>query len=155
MSQKLIYVPYEKYGYGSCDLVLVGEAPGAAEEKQLRPFCGKSGQFLRRALEDNLDIGLYSYAMTNVLKVRPEDNRTPTKKEIKSWLPLLKKELQEFMLTDQHWSVVNIVAVGKVAKKALDLLEVEYYYIHHPAWVMRNRTKMKEWEKQIRKIGHG
>jgi len=69
-------------------LVLVGEAPGAEEDRTGRPFVGKAGQLLDRVLaEAGLDRD--SVAVVNVLQCRPPGNRTPTTTEAvrcRGWL---------------------------------------------------------------------
>ncbi|HEY6746249.1 MAG TPA: uracil-DNA glycosylase [Mycobacteriales bacterium] len=69
-------------------LVLVGEAPGAEEDRTGRPFVGKAGQLLDRVLaEAGLDRG--AVAVVNVLQCRPPGNRTPTTTEAvrcRGWL---------------------------------------------------------------------
>ena len=80
------------YGPVPCDVMLIGEAPGAEEEAQGRPFVGKSGELLQRTLQD---AGLNHEAcyITNVYKYRPEGNRTPTEDEIREHWPMLVDEL--------------------------------------------------------------
>jgi DNA polymerase len=69
-------------------LVLVGEAPGAEEDKAGRPFVGKAGRLLDQLLaEAGLDRG--TVAVLNVLQCRPPGNRTPTTTEAtrcRGWL---------------------------------------------------------------------
>lgn len=69
-------------------LVLIGEAPGADEDRTGRPFVGRAGQLLDRVLaEAGLDRG--SVAVVNVLQCRPPGNRTPTTTEAvrcRGWL---------------------------------------------------------------------
>lgn len=69
-------------------LVLVGEAPGADEDRTGRPFVGKAGQLLDRVLaEAGLDRS--TVAVVNVLQCRPPGNRTPTTTEAvrcRGWL---------------------------------------------------------------------
>lgn len=61
-------------------LVIVGEAPGATEDAEGRPFVGKGGQLLDRLMaEAGLRRGETS--VLNVLKCRPPNNRTPTRAE--------------------------------------------------------------------------
>ena len=63
-------------------IVLVGEAPGAAEEKTGKPFMGRAGKLLDRLLTSlNLQDKVY---ITNPVHCRPPDNRKPTKKEIEA-----------------------------------------------------------------------
>ena len=82
------------YGHGPvpADIMIVGEAPGAEEEAQGVPFVGKSGQLLSNALQD-AGINREACYITNVVKFRPEGNRTPTQEEIINGWPLLVDEL--------------------------------------------------------------
>ena len=74
------------------DVMLVGEAPGASEDKQGRPFVGRAGRFLGDLLaEAGLDRD--SVYITNVVKARPPKNRDPTKAEVEHWMPVLEQEL--------------------------------------------------------------
>lgn len=61
-------------------LMLLGEAPGAAEAKTGKPFMGQAGKLLDRILDAiGLDRDAY---ISNLARCRPPDNRTPTKREI-------------------------------------------------------------------------
>ena len=62
-------------------LLLVGEAPGAAEDETGRPFVGKGGQLLDRLLEE-AGLERHLIAVANTLKCRPPSNRTPTRAEM-------------------------------------------------------------------------
>ncbi|WP_049928987.1 uracil-DNA glycosylase [Halopiger goleimassiliensis] len=77
----------------SADAMLVGEAPGEQEVNQGEPFVGQAGHQLDRALEaigyDRRD--LY---VTNLVKVRPPENRDPRVAEIEAWRPVLEAELE-------------------------------------------------------------
>jgi uracil-DNA glycosylase family 4 len=64
-----------------CNGMILGEAPGAEEDRQGRPFVGASGALLEEALH-NSGIGREQVYITNAYKYRPEDNRTPTEDEI-------------------------------------------------------------------------
>lgn len=135
------------------DLIVIGEAPGKSEAEIGEPFVGRSGKLLKTIINDvypNLKI-----YYTNVVKVRPDDNRTPTNEEIKSWLPLLVHELADF-------NPKGIIAVGLTAGKALsdnfkiELQEVRskvhtyskfgnnvpYVITYHPAYILRNRAAL-------------
>lgn len=81
-------------GVGSfdADVMLVGEAPGGNEVKQGEPFVGRAGQQLDRILED-LGIAREDLYITNLVKVRPPENRDPYVDEIASWWPVLEAEL--------------------------------------------------------------
>jgi uracil-DNA glycosylase family 4 len=74
-------------------IMFVGEAPGADEDAQGRPFVGKAGQLLDKIIEacglrrEDVFIG-------NVLKCRPPDNRDPRPEEIVSCLPYLQRQIE-------------------------------------------------------------
>ena len=93
-------------------LVVVGEAPGRSEDEGGEPFIGRSGQLLVRLIEEELALRRGDYFITNVVKCRPPENRTPKAGEIeacRSWL--------EAQLVDQGPSAV--LAVGNTAGRAL------------------------------------
>ena len=79
-------------GNADADLMFVGEAPGAEEDRQGLPFVGRAGAFLTELLEG---IGLQreDVFIANVLKCRPPGNRDPQPEEIGSCRPYLEKQV--------------------------------------------------------------
>jgi uracil-DNA glycosylase len=74
-------------------VMLVGEAPGASEDEQGRPFVGRSGRLLDELLaEAGLDRS--SVFITNVVKARPPGNRDPRADEVAHHLPWLERQLE-------------------------------------------------------------
>jgi uracil-DNA glycosylase family 4 len=98
-------------GPPSAPIMLVGEAPGATEDREGIPFIGAAGQLLNRALTE---AGLHRSAVyiTNVAKCRPPMNRTPIKSEIEACRVYLMREIEEV-------SPRVIVALGGAAAQAL------------------------------------
>jgi len=93
-------------------LMLIGEAPGADEDRQGKPFVGRSGQLLARMLAAININSRDDYYITNLLPWRPPGNRTPTDMEIAACLPFLLR----------HIELVNpraIVLLGGPATKTL------------------------------------
>ena len=93
------------------DIAIIGEAPGAEEAKQRKPFVGRSGKLLRETLTDvgaRLDRIYYD----NVVMWRPPNNRDPNKAEIDACLPRLM-----FNLEQQRPRL--IVPVGNISLNAL------------------------------------
>lgn len=82
------------FGVGNPDaeLVIVGEAPGEEEAKCGEPFVGPSGQLLDKVLK-RLELPRSDVYITNVVKVRPPGNRTPTSDEMEVHAPYLWAEL--------------------------------------------------------------
>ena len=141
-------------GDPEADLMIVGEAPGADEDRTGEPFVGRAGQLLNKILEAVLFQREEVY-ITNILKSRPPNNRDPLPEEVEAHLPILHKQI----------ALVRpkmILAVGKSAgngllgkKSSLASLRGkfnDYYGIplmvtYHPAALLRNpQWKRPTWE---------
>jgi uracil-DNA glycosylase family 4 len=99
-------------GVPGSGLMLVGEAPGADEDRLGKPFVGTSGQLLDRmiasiGLERSKDV-----YVTNILPWRPPGNRTPTDAEVNLFLPFVLRHIA--LVRPRH-----VVLLGGVAAKAL------------------------------------
>ena len=102
------------FGEGITDsgLMLIGEAPGADEDRAGRPFVGASGQLLDRMFAS---VGLSresNFYITNILPWRPPGNRTPTDAEVALFLPFLRRKVA--LVRPKR-----LVLVGGVAAKGL------------------------------------
>jgi DNA polymerase len=84
------FVPGE--GDADARVVLVGEAPGANEDRQGRPFVGAAGKFLDTLLAE-AGLAREETYITNVLKARPPGNRDPRADEVAHCWPWLEAEL--------------------------------------------------------------
>jgi uracil-DNA glycosylase family 4 len=80
-------------GSATADVVLVGEAPGANEDRNGRPFVGSAGKLLDQLLEA-AGLRREEVFITNVVKARPPNNRDPTAPEIAHHLPWLEAQLR-------------------------------------------------------------
>jgi uracil-DNA glycosylase family 4 len=156
----------ERYGEDFVlPIMILGEAPGAEEEKQGRPFCGKSGELLDYAL-DQVGVDRNSIYITNVYKSRPPENRDPTIEEIEEHYPLLLEEIK--WLTPQY-----ILTLGNIPLKALlgkqgitqerglwnsindpmgrgYLIDVMPTF--HPAYILRDRKNLSSWVADFREF---
>lgn len=142
---------------GSPRLMIVGEGPGADEDRLQKPFVGKSGELLQDMLcRLNTTDEIY---ITNVVKHRPKNNRKPTDQEAETCAnTFLKEEILTF-------NPEVIVALGRTAAETLMKLAgrqkkgslrghvfgYEYgpyastvYCTWHPAYILRNQTKEPE-----------
>jgi len=79
-------------GSHEADVMLVGEAPGASEDKQGRPFVGRAGRFLDQLLGE-AGLAREDVFITNVVKARPPGNRDPRGDEVAHHLPWLEQQL--------------------------------------------------------------
>src|SRR4051794_6726817 len=80
-------------GNADADLMFVGEAPGAEEDRQGLPFVGRAGGFLTELLE-GIGLRREDVFIANVLKCRPPGNRDPQPEEIDSCRPYLEQQVQ-------------------------------------------------------------
>ena len=80
-------------GNADADLIFVGEAPGAEEDRQGLPFVGRAGAFLTELL-DEIGLRREDVFIANVLKCRPPGNRDPQPDEIDSCRPYLERQVE-------------------------------------------------------------
>jgi len=136
-------------GYGSTKsgVMLIGEAPGADEDKIGKPFVGQAGKLLDSVLP-MLGVIRKNVYITNVVKCRPPKNRQPLEDEVTSCLPYLKKEIKEV-------DPSTIILLGQTAASALGIsgsmsvmngvtvfssvLKRKVSICYHPAAVLYNR----------------
>jgi DNA polymerase len=74
-------------------VMLVGEAPGADEDRQGRPFVGRAGQLLDRMLA-SIGLDRTSVYIANAVPWRPPGNRTPTPQETAVCLPFIRRQIE-------------------------------------------------------------
>ena len=81
-------------GNPAAKILIIGEAPGAEEDKAGLCFVGRAGRLLDKMMASiGVDTGRDTL-ITNVLKCRPPDNRVPTREEAESCLPFLEKQIE-------------------------------------------------------------
>ena len=146
------------FGVGdrNANWLIVGEAPGAEEDRQGEPFVGRAGQLLNSML---LGIGLkreQAY-IANVLKCRPPNNRDPKPEEVAQCLPYLDRQIAllkpRIMLAVGRIAAQNLLAtdtpIGKLRgrRHAFGATQVPLVVTYHPAYLLRSPTeKRKAWE---------
>ncbi|MFM7068386.1 MAG: uracil-DNA glycosylase [Actinomycetes bacterium] len=80
-------------GDPSARLLIVGEAPGAEEDRTGRPFVGRSGQLLDRLLHEETGLTRSDCFIANVVKCRPPSNRDPRRDEVAACRPWLHQQV--------------------------------------------------------------
>ena len=127
------------------NLVVVGEAPGAQEDLEGKPFIGKSGKFLKNLMKvSGININEEVY-FCNVIKCRPPCNRKPSPKEITIHKPWLIKQIKlvnpKVVILAGATATKTILEVNKpisqVRGKWFNLKGIEYISIFHPSYLMR------------------
>jgi uracil-DNA glycosylase len=136
-------------GRADADVMIVGEAPGASEDKQGRPFVGRAG----RLLEDLLaEAGLEraDVYITNVVKARPPGNRDPRADEVEHWMPFLEAQLglvkPRLVVPLGRHALAHFAPGAKISEVHGSLLEERgraLYPMYHPAAAL-HAQKLRE-----------
>jgi DNA polymerase len=129
-------------------LMLVGEAPGAEEDKQGLPFVGRSGQLLDRMLKA---IGLerQQVYIANIVPWRPPGNRTPTPVETQICLPFIQRQIElsnpDVLVTIGQPSTGALLGVQGIMKNRgrwfaynTGTREIRAMPMLHPAYLLRS-----------------
>lgn len=98
-------------GSRSARWMVIGEAPGADEDRQGEPFVGRAGQLLNAMLQA-IGLAREQVYITNILKCRPPHNRDPRPEEVRACIPYLFRQIE---LIDP----VLILCVGRIAAQTL------------------------------------
>ena len=101
------------YGVGNpaADLMFIGEAPGADEDRLGEPFVGRAGQLLDKILAA-MSLTRSQVYIANILKCRPPGNRDPLPEEVELCIPYLKEQIRSIRPK-------LMVALGRIAAQAL------------------------------------
>jgi len=126
-------------------VMLIGEAPGADEDEQGRPFVGRSGELLNKILSA-IKFSREEVYIANIIKSRPPNNRNPEPDEIQACLPYLIRQIE--LIRPKI-----ILALGKVAANTLlgnshtmnalrgklhRWRNIDVIVTYHPAALLRN-----------------
>ncbi|MEM7468210.1 MAG: uracil-DNA glycosylase [Pseudomonadota bacterium] len=147
-------------GNRQAKLMIVGEAPGAEEDKQGRPFVGRAGKLLNSML---LALGFQreEVFIANILKCRPPQNRDPATEEVAACKDYLRGQISlvapEAILAVGRIAAQNLLDVdtplGKMRGKTYHFLderatrEIPVLVTYHPAYLLRSpNEKRKTWE---------
>ena len=141
-------------------LMFVGEAPGADEDIQARPFVGRAGQLLTKIIEA---IGLKreEVLIGNVNRCRPPGNRAPTTEEATTCKPYLLREIAivqpEVIVVLGNTAMKNLLdtreGITRLRGRFQDYKGIKVMPTFHPAYLLRDPSKKREtWEdlKQVR-----
>lgn len=143
-------------GNPASPIMLIGEAPGAQEDRQGKPFVGPSGQLLDRMLK-TIGLDRDKVYITNVIYWRPPGNRSPTAAEIAICQPFLERQIE--LIRPRL-----LVFVGGIAARALlgrtegvtklrgrsftytnptDGREIPALVMFHPAYLLRQPAQKR------------
>ena len=132
-------------GSASAAVVIVGEAPGANEDAQGRPFVGRAGAILDELLAV-AGLARADVFITNVVKARPPGNRDPRADEVAHHLPFLEAQLQVIaprLLVPLGRHALRRFApdarIGEVHGRVLERDGRMLFPLYHPAAALHNQ----------------
>lgn len=149
-------------GNPNADAMLIGEAPGADEDKQGEPFVGRAGKLLNDILKA-VKFEREEVFIANILKCRPPNNRDPLPGEMETCIPYLHKQI-ELIKPKVILCLGRVAANGLLEKKlslgqlrenVYDFNGIKVLATYHPAALLRNPNwKRGCWEdvQKFRKI---
>jgi DNA polymerase len=152
-------------GNRNAELMFIGEAPGADEDKLGEPFVGRAGQLLTKIIEA-MGFTRDDIFIANVLKCRPDmpagesGNRKPRMDEMTTCLPWLREQIQlvkpRVMVALGATAAEGLLGETRPMRELrgqwLDFHSTPVMVTYHPAYLLRNQTiteKRKVWEDML------
>ncbi|HKR02804.1 MAG TPA: uracil-DNA glycosylase [Pyrinomonadaceae bacterium] len=140
-------------------LMFVGEAPGADEDMQARPFVGRAGQLLNKIIEA-IGMKREEILIGNVNRCRPPQNRTPTLDEAKTCKPFLLREIAvarpEVIVVLGNTAMKNLLdtkeGITKLRGTFQDYRGIKVMPTFHPAYLLRDPSKKREAWEDMKKV---
>jgi uracil-DNA glycosylase len=141
-------------GNQNAELMLVGEAPGAEEDRTGQPFVGRAGKLLDLLLS-TVGFSRESIYICNVLKCRPPGNRNPAPEEIEACSPYLRRQVElvkpRAILAVGGFAAQTLLGstlpIGRLRGTVHDFEGVPLVPSYHPAALLRNPVWVRPvWE---------
>jgi DNA polymerase len=149
-------------GNPNADIVVIGEAPGADEDRTGEPFVGLAGQLLNKILAA-INLRREDVFIANILKSRPPGNRTPERFEVEQCMPYLLKQLE--LIRPKVMLALGLTAANTLLNRKAKMSElrgglhdfhgISVIVTYHPAALLRNpQWKRQTWEdvQQLRRL---
>ncbi|HOZ81140.1 MAG TPA: uracil-DNA glycosylase [Candidatus Woesebacteria bacterium] len=151
------------FGNPNAEIVFIGEAPGATEDKLGLPFVGNSGKLLDKLL-NSINVPRSDVFICNILKHRPPENRDPLPAEIIYCTPFLKAQLlvikpkiiitlgrfaMNYFFPDDRISSVH----GQIKKIIWKEIPLTIIPVYHPSAGLRNGAMLKSLQQDFLNIG--
>lgn len=139
--------------------MIVGEAPGAAEDKSGRPFVGGAGRLLDKLLEQ-AGLERADVFITNVVKARPPGNRDPKKPEVEHYLPWLRAQLDviepRVVVPLGRHALAHFAPELKISEAHGQVIERDgrlLFPMYHPAAALHNQSLRSVLEADAAALG--
>lgn len=140
-------------------LMFVGEAPGADEDAQARPFVGRAGQLLTKIIEA-IGFKREDVLIGNVNRCRPPANRAPMPDEAATCKPFLLREIAsvkpDVIVVLGNTAMKNLldtkVGITRLRGEFQDFKGIKVMPTFHPAYLLRDPSKKRETWEDLKKV---
>jgi DNA polymerase len=147
------------HGNHKARLMFVGEAPGADEDAQGKPFVGRAGQLLTKIIEA-IGFKREEVLIGNVNRCRPPGNRQPTLEEAAICRPFLFREIAavqpDVIVVMGNTALRNLLEVRegitRVRGQFQDFRGIKVMPTFHPAYLLRDPSKKRETWEDLKKV---
>lgn len=145
-------------GNPEADIMIVGEAPGAEEDRTGQPFMGRAGNLLDEALEAAM-LNTADVYICNAVKCRPPNNRPPVEDELYAcrgylnsqlWIVKPKRvitlgRISTFELVNPSMTVRKKPFKNFIAQRPYYRHNIQFYPAYHPSYILRSPSHKPEW----------
>lgn len=140
-------------------LMIIGEGPGADEDKQGIPFVGKAGQLMNNAFQA-LEINREDVYIANIVKCRPPSNRVPEDDEVQTCLNYLRNQVilikPKIIVLLGSTALKNILGkeygITAVRGNWMEKNGIKYMPTWHPAALLRDENKKIEFWQDLKEV---
>lgn len=152
------------FGEGNfqADLMFIGEAPGRDEDITGRPFVGRAGQLLDKALLALELTREEHYYIANICKCRPQNNRVPLEEEAQMCLPFLRNQFALIKpkiivclgATAMKYIIDREARISKIRGQWYQRKGIYIMATFHPAALLRDENKKRVFWEDLKKVKH-
>lgn len=149
------------FGVGNkeADIMMIGEGPGADEDREGEPFVGKAGQLMNKALT-GLGIKREEIYIANIVKCRPPSNRVPEQDEAEACLNYLRNQVilvkPKIIVLLGSTALKNILgkeySITAMRGKWIEQKGIYYMPTWHPAALLRDENKKIEFWNDLKEV---
>jgi uracil-DNA glycosylase family 4 len=146
-------------GNRNARVMFIGEAPGAEEDKQGKPFVGRAGQLLTQMLRA-VGFARDDVFIANILKCRPPNNRDPQAEEVEKCTPFLREQI-ELIKPDvlvalgriaSHFLLDTTTSLSKLRGQVFKFNNTPLLVTYHPAYLLRTPADKSKAYEDLKKI---
>ena len=145
-------------GNYDAEVMFIGEAPGAEEDRQGRPFVGAAGRLLTEALS-LAGFRREEVFITNIVKCRPPGNRVPTNEERNACIPYLLRQMELIkprivclLGRTPLETLIGPYSISKMRGKVVEKMGYKFFLTYHPAAAIYNPQLKQQFLDDIKTL---